>query len=341
VNRQVQPGDGPLEEFRILFLNVWEQLPNRGFFLAVTVLWLALFHFFGNATLGYIKSPSLFGWMYGAYTSEAPGADDDHGLLVPFVVLLILWWKREELVTCRPRLWWPALIALAGATCLHVVGYAVQQPRISIVALFSGLFAITGLAWGPRWLVRSFFPFILFAFMVPLGSLAEVVTTPLRHLVAQIVTLIAHAGIAPDLIREGTQLRDATSTFHYDIAPACSGIRSLVSLILLTAVYGFITFKPAWKRFLMVLLSIPIAVIGNVARISFTVLVAEAAGHDAGAWVEQKFGFVTFGVAIGLVLAMGHWMRDPAPPKRESGGGNGAAGGGATEQNPEGLVKTT
>lgn len=320
MQRQVQPGDGLLEEFRILFLNVWERFPNKGLFFALFALWLALFHFLGNSTLGYIPTPSLLVWSFRAYTNDAPGADDGHGLLIPVVVLFLLWWKRDELVAVRLRTWWPALALVALGLLTHVLGYVVQQNRLSIVGFFVGLFGLTGLAWGPAWMLRAFFPFALFVFMVPMGSLAEVVTAPLRHLVAQLVTGIAHMGIAPDLVREGTQLRDASSSFHYDIAPACSGIRSLVSLLVLTTVYGFITFKPAWKKALMVLLAVPLAVIGNVARITFTVFVAEAMGHDAGAYVEQKFGFVTFAVAIGLVLAIGHWLRDPEPPKRGSPG---------------------
>jgi exosortase/archaeosortase family protein len=54
-----------------------------------------------------------------------------------------------------------------------------------------------------------------------------------------------------------------------------------------------------------------LAVLGNVVRISFTIFVSELFGQDAGVFVEQKFGFVTFGVAIGCVLLLGRWLREP------------------------------
>jgi exosortase len=112
------------------------------------------------------------------------------------------------------------------------------------------------------------------------------------------------------LIREGTQLSDAQHSFHYDIAPACSGIRSLIALLALTTIYGFISFKSTWRRLLMILSAVPLAVIGNVVRLTFTVVVAEAFGQDWGSKVEQKFGFVTFAVAIALVVLIGNWLQE-------------------------------
>jgi exosortase len=306
-----------LEEFRVEFQQGWRQLPGKAFFLGLLGVWMLLFQFVGNSTMGYHPTHSLFKWMYIAYNppQEVAGIDDAHGNLILFVVLGLFWYKRQQLLACAMRTWWPALLLVAGALVLHVLGYAVQQPRLSVIAFFTGLYGLMGLAWGPAFLRASFFPFFLFIFMVPFGSMGEAITAPLRHLVAKIVTAVAHLGLAPDLIREGTQLRDAQSTFNYDIAPACSGIRSLISLLALTTIYGFISFKPFWKKVVMVAAAFPLAVIGNVSRITFTVGVAEAFGHDAGAFVEQKFGFVTFAVAIGLVLALGHWLRDPEPPK--------------------------
>src|SRR5260221_376871 len=94
----------------------------------------------------------------------------------------------------------------------------------------------------------SFFPFFLLIFCVPLGSAGQVVAWPLRLLVAKIVAGIAHLGLAPGLVREGTLIFDAQSAYRYDIAPACSGIRSLVSLLALTTIYGFLSFKTTWKK---------------------------------------------------------------------------------------------
>jgi exosortase len=131
---------------------------------------------------------------------------------------------------------------------------------------------------------------------------------PLRLVVSRIVEMVAQLGLAPDLIREGTQLFDAQRTFGYEVAAACSGIRSLVALVALTTIYGFVNFKAPWKRAVMMLAAVPLAVLGNVVRLCLTIMVAEMFGQSAGKAVETNFGFITFAVAVGCVFLLARWL---------------------------------
>lgn len=291
----------------------WRQLPNRWFFFALAAAWVALFVFLGNATFNYLDSPSLPAWMFNIYTS--PLVDEGHGLLIPFVVLALFWWKRKELLAKPPGLWWPAIGLIGFALLLHLVGFIAQQQRLSVIGFFLGLYGLTGLAWGRHWLKASFFPFFLLAFCIPVGEYAAPLTLPLRLMVSRIVEMVAHLGLAPDLIREGTQLFDAQHTFGYEVAAACSGIRSLVALLALTTIYGFLNFKSPWKRAVMMLVAAPLAVLGNVVRLCFTITVAEAFGQNAGKAVETDFGFITFAVAVGCAFLVSRWLEKiPAAP---------------------------
>src|SRR6266850_972880 len=143
-----QPTDGILEEFRVEFLKCWERLPNKGFFFVLLAAWLALFQFLGNSTLGYVPTPSLLKWMYLVYLPgpDAGASDDVHGLVIPFIVLGLFWWKREELMALPLKAWWPGLLVVALGLALHVLGYVAQQPKVSIVGLFTGLYGLMGLA---------------------------------------------------------------------------------------------------------------------------------------------------------------------------------------------------
>jgi exosortase len=303
---------GMISRFRVELLSCWQQLPDKFFFFALLAAWLGLFQFLGNSTFGYIDTPSLLRWMYTAYNKSSTASDDGHGNLIPFVVLALFWWKRKELLAVQIQAWWPGLALVCLALALHVLGYAVQQPRISIVGLFGGIYGLMGLAWGPQWLRKSFFPYFLLVFCVPFGSLGESVTFPLRLLVTKISVGVGQIfGI--EVIREGSMILDSQRTFCYDVAPACSGIRSLVSLLALTTIYGFVSFQTPWKRLVMAASAVPVAGLGNVVRISVVIVTAEALGQDAGAWVEQKFGFVTFAVAIGFVILLGRWLQEPSP----------------------------
>ena len=289
----------------------WRALPGKILFGGLLIAWVALFYFLGNATLGYGISPSLYAWMFEIYT--LPGGDEQHALLIPFVVMVLFWWKRRELAAQPAAAWWPGFFLVLLGLLLHVAGFVVQQPRVSVMGFFTGLYGLTGMLWGKHWLKASFFPFFLFAFCMPVGELAASLTLPLRLLAARIVEIVAHLGLAPDLLRVGTQLTDAQRTFAYEVAPACSGIRSIVALLALATIYGFVAFKAPWKRAVMMAAAVPLAVLGNVVRLTFTIGVAEMFGQDAGKMVETKFGFITFGVAIGCIYLLARWLEKSEP----------------------------
>jgi exosortase len=288
-------------------LDCWRRLPNKAFFFALLAAWLALFQLLGNSILGYIHTPSLFSWMYESYTSF--NSDESHGCFIPFLVVGLFWWKRKELLTSNFSLWWPGLLILAAGMVLHVLGYIVQQPIISIVALFTGIYGLMGLAWGRDWLQKCAFPFFLFAFSVPLTSRAVFITFPMRQLVSWLVAGTAHL-LGIDVIRVGTQLLDSSGTYQYEVAAACSGIRSLVAIFLLATIYGFITFRSPWKRLFLMALAFPLSILGNFARMLFIIMAAELGGQKAGNYIHESwiFSLVPYVPTIIGLLIIGQQM---------------------------------
>jgi exosortase len=284
-----QPTNGILEDFRIQFLDCWQRLPNKGLFFVLLAAWLALFHFLGNSTLGYIPTPSLLSWMRTAYGPGlgTGGSDDSHGKLIPFVVLGLLWWKRKQLLALPLRAWWPGLVLVAFGLALHLLGYMAQQPCVSIVALFVGIYGLTGLAWGPQWLRESFFPFFLFAFCVPLGWNAVAITFPLRLLVCRAVELISGYILQIDILRVGTALINPTGHYQYDVAAACSGIRSLFATVAVAIIYAMLCFRLWWKRAVLVASAVPLAIFGNIVRMLTIIIAAEIWGQEGGNYVHE------------------------------------------------------
>ncbi|HLX72707.1 MAG TPA: exosortase/archaeosortase family protein [Verrucomicrobiae bacterium] len=282
-----QPTTGILDEFQTELVDAWRRLPNKGFFFILLGIWLALFQFLGNSTFGYLDTPSLLKWMYilGSSRSGEGETDDNQMLIAPLIVLGLFWWKRKELLKQPMTLSWPGLLLVGLGLLLHIVGYRVQQPRISIIAMFTGIYGLMGLAWGPKFLRASLFPFFLFIFCVPFGTLSEFITVPLRHLVARIVEVMANAMphfMHLGIIRQGTQLVDPDGHFQYEVAAACGGIRSLIVTIMLAIVFGFTVFRSAWKRIVLIALAFPLAVAGNVLRLVVVIM--------ASKWVSKDFG---------------------------------------------------
>lgn len=285
-----QETNGVLEEFRLEFLKCWQALPNKAPFLIVLFAWLALFHFLGNSTFGYYHTPSLFGFMYGAFTSGGTSvldAEEGYALLVPFVVVYFFWRKRQQLLKLPVGTWWPGFLIIAAGALIHVLGYCVQQPRISIVGFFVGVYGLTGMVWGRYWLQHSFFPFFLFAFCVPIGSLAEPITFRLRLVVTQLVGWIAHYLLAIDVIVQGNLLVDPTGHYQYEVAAACSGMRSLVATVALAVVLGFTSLQSSWKRLVLVASALPFAVLGNLFRMLAIVIAAEVGGQEWGNYIHE------------------------------------------------------
>jgi len=107
---------------------------------------------------------------------------------------------------------------------------------LSIIGLFLGIYGLTGMAWGPEWMRKTVFPFVLFVFSIPLGTMVLPITFQLRMLVCDIVEAICHA-ITVDIVRDGTQFADPGNHYGYEVAAAGSGIRSLIATV-------------CWRRFM-------------------------------------------------------------------------------------------
>jgi exosortase len=299
-------------DWRADTVDCWNRLPNKFFFFALLAAWLALFQFLGNSILGYVHTSSLFEWLYNLY--NIGGEDNDSGYcnLIPFLVAGIFWWKRKELLALPLKIWWPGLLLLVVAIFLHIVGYVVQQPFISTVALFAGIYALMGLAWGGAWLRHSSYPFFLFVFSIPLTAHMNFILFPLRLFVCWLVEMVAHiAGIG--IIRQGTQLIDPSGAYGYDVAAACGGMRSLIAIFLLATVYGFATFRSPGKRIFLMALALPFAVLGNMLRLLAIIIAAEIGGQKWGDYVHEggPLGIVSLlpyvpGI-IGLLL-VGRWL---------------------------------
>ncbi len=290
--------------------SVWRELPNRALLLGLLGAWVALFHFLGNSTLGYVNTPSLFGWWTWTM-SMTP--DEEHAWLIPFAVVGLLWARREEVLKLDLKAWWPALFVLLFAMLLHVGGYMIQQSRLSVAAFFLGIYALIGLMWGRKWMWAALFPFSLFVFCVPMGAGAtEIVTFPLRMLATQITAILCNTILGINVVQNGTQLYDAAGSYQYEVAAACSGIRSLTAILAFSVIYAYISFKMTWRRLSMVAAAFPLAVVANVFRLVLIVIAAEAFGQNAGNYVHEStlFSLVPYLPALAGIFAFGWWLSE-------------------------------
>ncbi|HTH48084.1 MAG TPA: exosortase/archaeosortase family protein [Candidatus Limnocylindria bacterium] len=293
----------------------WNSLPHKTAFAVVFALWALLFHIIGNASLGDGSSTSMFGWLYGwYYYSNFGESGDELCPLVPFICLVLVYQKREELTRLTKDLWGPALLVIAAGVLLHVLGYVVQQVRLSAVGFLVGGFGVMGMFWGSAWLKSMLFPWFMLLFGIPVGSYTDSLTYQLRVLSTQLSVGICNGILQMKLIRLGTTVMHASTAavggFQFDVAPACSGIRSATVVLLLTLIFSYLNFRSLWRRALLVLLAVPLAVFGNVIRLVVVFIVSDSFGEEAGKMIETKFGFITYLGALAGIYLVSRLLRE-------------------------------
>ena len=286
---------------------------------------VAVFQFFGNANRGYIDSASLFYW-WGFQWFNA-GSETEHG---PMILALSGWlfWRnlraahgaeslelraeRSERVAVGAgavggglgnRLQagsYAAVAAMVGGLGLHALGFVAQQARISIVALLLFSWGAVTLAGGRRWGRAAAFPLAFMIFAVPVNVL-DSVGFWLRLWVIEATAGLAHlAGFA--VVQNGTQLFAPDGSYQYDVAAACSGVRSLMALAALTLLIGYLNFRGWGRRLGIWALCLPLTYLGNVVRIAAVVFAGQWFGQEAGERVHEWAGFLVFVVVLGGVL---------------------------------------
>jgi len=121
-----------------------------------------------------------------------------------------------------------------------------------------------------------------------------------------------------DVMRVGTALIDPTGHYQYDVAAACSGIRSLFATIAVAIIYAMLGFRSWWRRGVLMVSAVPLAVLGNVVRMLTIVIAAEIWGQEGGAYVHEGgpmgiLSLLPYVAAFAGLLLLGHWLHEHRP----------------------------
>ncbi len=294
------------ERWRLAALEKAELIRLGLLSLSVGMIYI-LFHVQGNTTDVGVYSRSAFAWMIHLwnYTDGFGGADYSHGYLIPFVSLGVVWLKRHDLARAVKSVSAMGLAVVVLALVLHWMGVKAQQTRLSLFGLIVLSWGIPFYFYGWQVAKQLIFPCSYLVFCIPLNFL-DTLSFPLRLFAAWASTHILNGlGIAAE--RSGSAIfSGAGGGFSFDVADPCSGIRSLLAMTALTAVYAYLTQKTLIKKWLLFLCAIPLAIIGNMARIATIALVAQALGERIALTLYHDYsGYVVFGVAIGFMVAIG------------------------------------
>ena len=227
-----------------------------------------------------------------------------HCFFVPLFSGWVIWRMRDELRVLPLKFnWWGMLISLTavGILTLGVFGAEESLSRVSLLLLLAGV-VIQFCGW--RYFRTGLFPWAVLFLMVPLPRIlfAEI-TLPLQFLSSRLGSgLLDLAGIQN--LREGNLIHLHSLTL--DVAEACSGLRSLMSLVTVAVVYGYVFSSKRWLRLVLVIGAIPVAIVANGFRIMGSGLVGEYWGPDKSEGFFHGFsGVVVFVFSFLLLILLG------------------------------------
>ena len=269
-----------------------------------------LFQFFGAPPGIGPSGRSALQWLVERWQDvgiSMGSGDYSHGFLVPLASLYVVWCQRDALIQAPKRVTPAALVLIVGALLLHYVGYKTQHHRLSIISLIGLCWSIPLYLYGRHVALKLLFPCAFLLFAVPLNFLDQL-TFPLRIINTEVsVRVLQFLGL--DVRQVGTAIYgppfNATATLKLDVADPCSGIRSLTAMMALTAIYGYLFLNGIWRRWLLFLCAIPLAMAGNIFRLVSIGIMAEAIDTRLATGLPHDYaGFIVFGFAIALMVGL-------------------------------------
>jgi exosortase len=243
----------------------------------------------------------VFATLYGKYVEV--DSYYSHGFLIPLLSAFVIWWKRDALKTMsvvpsRAGLW-----VLGGGLLLYMLA---TSWLVNFISALSMLFVLAGLSvylFGFAVTRALWFPLAFLFYMVPLPKFSIIyITFWLKLLVASLAADFVEIVGIPVLL-DGAYL--ALPNGVIEIENACSGLRSLIALTSLGAVYAYLAPLSTARKWILFIASVPIALAANLIRVVAMVLVSYRYGPRGRAfeWTDFTTGLLVFALAfLGLYL---------------------------------------
>jgi exosortase len=253
-------------------------------------------------------------WLYGPTIYHlvlqwaAADSDFSHGFFVPMFSAFVLWQERRRLSEIILKPSWSGLAVIALALCVLIVGRLGAElffARVSMLLLIAGLVVLFA---GWNFFRAVFFPWAFLLLMIPIPTLLfNQITFPLQLLASRVAADVLPLFDVP-VFREGNLIYLPGIPDPLFVDEACSGIRSLLSLACLAIIYGYLMERRIVVRWALALVSLPIAVAANSARIVGTGLVVQYWDLQKAQGFYHIFeGWLVFVVCLAL-LYFAHFL---------------------------------
>ncbi len=227
--------------------------------------------------------------------------DNSHGILVPFISSYFIWQKRDRLKLSKISSSYWGILILATSMALYLLGFASRTDVISFAMIVSSLIGLLLFTLGKQVVMHLGFPLLFLFFMVPIpGTILGILSFPLQLLATKISFLFIQT-ISIPVYQEGNMLYFSQTTLQ--VAEACSGIRSIVSFGVLSVIFAHVMDKGCWRRIVLLVSAIPLALFTNIIRVTGTGILAHYYGSGvADSFLHEFSGLLVFAFGFALLL---------------------------------------
>jgi exosortase len=252
--------------------------------------------------------------LHGLVSQWWTDPDYSQGFLVPLFAAYIAWSKRANWQRERDNPNNFGLVVIIGGIFLlflGTLGAELFTTRFSFLVVMAGLILFLR---GSKKLLAMAFPLAFLIFMIPIPAIVyNQVTFPLQLLASRLAgSWLEVIGIP--VLRDGNIL--TMSNYSLEVIEACSGIRSLIALISLSVAYSYMAERRFWVRYLLVLATVPIAIVTNAIRIVVAGMFAHRLGPAyAEGFLHQASGWLIFVTALFSLLGLHELVRLARKPK--------------------------
>jgi len=259
-----------------------------------------------------------FSTLYWLYRSWNPATDYEHGILVPVIIagLIGFSWPRIRAAAGEPE--WAGLVLVVLGALLYVAAFRTIQARIAVASLPFILLGGCWFLWGRRVALLLAFPLFFLYLAIPLPSFQQA-TVHLQRLAAYLAHHVALlAGV--DNFVQGTTVVSPTQKWNpLEISGGCSGIRSLMALVMISSAWAYVAPLALWKRAVLLGSAVPLAIIGNALRVGSIVIMSQHGDAEfaAGTWHDWSGLLLFYPVSLLLMLGL-HALLEGGRPWRGS-----------------------
>ena len=263
----------------------------------------------GNTQEVWMRGRSAIIWMIARWQWKGvEDADFSHGWLIPIISAAIVWTKRQQLANAKKATSWIGLGVVVWSLFLYWVGARGQLTRISLLSLIGLLWGIPFYLYGRHVARVLLFPCAYLVFCVPMSFLNNI-TVPLRLMASSLSAHILN-GLGVPVTRVGTLIASTgAADFRFGVDDPCSGLKYLIAMVALTAVYAYFAPLGRIRKWFLFLAAVPLAITGNICRIVVIALIARFFGWEYAEGIYHDFsGLIVFSAAVLLMIGLGRLL---------------------------------